>query len=185
MNHHIQLFSCWVILYALVIKINFFQKILLEIPPECQTVWIQIRPDRGPNCSQRLSREDISRQSNNICIWRAISKIQLIKLLKHFSFACKFVPIKCHNIPISFNLKSMIKILKGYQGKIWFLHKIPDTKHLKIFSNHLLIYEYCSLWFTTHETYLWYQYMNLCYQDKWTSILLMQSTPFWQYCTLI
>ena len=37
--------------------------ILSGIPPECQTVWIQIvRPDMGPNCLQRLSADNTSRQ---------------------------------------------------------------------------------------------------------------------------
>ena len=43
-------FTCWVILHALLSSANFFQnqlfqKILSGIPSECQTVWIQIRPD--------------------------------------------------------------------------------------------------------------------------------------------
>ena len=39
-------------------KINFFEK-KSGIPPECQTDWIQIRPDiLGPICLQRLSAED-------------------------------------------------------------------------------------------------------------------------------
>ena len=41
----------------------FKTKNLSEIPSECQTVWIQIRPnifwaDLGPNCLQRLSADD-------------------------------------------------------------------------------------------------------------------------------
>ena len=35
------LFCCLLIFF----KINFFQKILSGIPSECQTVWIQIRPE--------------------------------------------------------------------------------------------------------------------------------------------
>ena len=29
---------------------------------ECQTVWILIRPDLGPNCLKRLSADDTSKQ---------------------------------------------------------------------------------------------------------------------------
>ena len=49
--------ACWAILYASLSSADFFQnqlfqkiistfqKIISELPPECQTVWIQIRPD--------------------------------------------------------------------------------------------------------------------------------------------
>ena len=47
---------------------QLFRKIISEISSECQTVLIQIRPnffvrsDLGPNCLQRLSADDTSRQ---------------------------------------------------------------------------------------------------------------------------
>ena len=50
-------------------KINFFKKILSEIPSECQTVLdpdqaLQfVGPDLGPNCLPRLSADDTGRQS--------------------------------------------------------------------------------------------------------------------------
>ena len=31
---------------------QLFRKILSRIPLECQTVWIQVRPDLDPNCLQ-------------------------------------------------------------------------------------------------------------------------------------
>ena len=42
--------ACWVIFHDFLSSADFFQnqfflKILSGIPPECQTVWIQIRPD--------------------------------------------------------------------------------------------------------------------------------------------
>ena len=44
------LFAYWVILHALLSAADFFQnqlfrKIISEIPSECQTAWIQIRPN--------------------------------------------------------------------------------------------------------------------------------------------
>ena len=42
---------------------NFFGKILSGIPFECQTFWIQI--SLGPNCFQRLSADNTSRQRVN------------------------------------------------------------------------------------------------------------------------
>ena len=42
---------------------NFFGKILSGIPSECQTFWIQI--SLGPNCFQRLSADNTSRQRVN------------------------------------------------------------------------------------------------------------------------
>ena len=50
---------------------DFFQnqligKLLSGIPSECQTVWIQIRPDLGPDlgpyCLQKLSANETNRQ---------------------------------------------------------------------------------------------------------------------------
>ena len=43
-------FACWEILHAFLSSADFFQnqlfrKILSGLPSECQTVWIQIRPD--------------------------------------------------------------------------------------------------------------------------------------------
>ena len=65
----IQLFSPWEIFHAFFssadfFKFNFFEKNLSGIPSECQTDWIQIRPDvlswldLGPICLQRLSSDD-------------------------------------------------------------------------------------------------------------------------------
>ena len=45
---HILLFGCWIFL----------------IPCGCQTVWIQIRPDLGPNCLQRLSADIAGKELN-------------------------------------------------------------------------------------------------------------------------
>ena len=47
-----QLIACWVILHAFLLSAdvfqnNLFQKILSGISAECQTVWIQIRPDES------------------------------------------------------------------------------------------------------------------------------------------
>ena len=51
-------------------QFHFYEKIISEISSECQTVWIQNRlfvgPDLGPNCLQRLSSDDTSRQRVNI-----------------------------------------------------------------------------------------------------------------------
>ena len=62
-------------MHAFLSSADFFSKstfsnILSEIPPEYYTVWIQtgktfVWPDLGPNCLQRLSVGDISRQSVN------------------------------------------------------------------------------------------------------------------------
>ena len=45
-------FVCWVILHAFLLSadcfLNFFQKIPLGIPSDCQTVWPQIRPNDTP-----------------------------------------------------------------------------------------------------------------------------------------
>ena len=62
-------FSCFFLSSADFFKINFFAKILSAIPSECQTEWIQIRPDvfvrpdLGPICLQRLSADSTRRQS--------------------------------------------------------------------------------------------------------------------------
>ena len=46
-----------------VFKINVFKKILSGTLSECQKFWIQIRTNiLGPNCLQRLSADDTSRQ---------------------------------------------------------------------------------------------------------------------------
>ena len=42
-------------------KINFFEEFFQEYH-QCQTVWIQTRPDLGPNCLQRLSADNTRRQ---------------------------------------------------------------------------------------------------------------------------
>ena len=55
-------------------KTNFFKKILSELPSECQTVWIQIRPDILSNCFQRLSADDTSRQRVNNH-WRYLTSV--------------------------------------------------------------------------------------------------------------
>ena len=50
------------------LKINFSEKFFSEIPSECQTVLDPgqaghfVGPDLDPNCLQRLSADDISRQ---------------------------------------------------------------------------------------------------------------------------
>ena len=54
-------------------SVNFFlnylfQKNLSGIPLVCQTVWIHIRPDLGPNGLQRLSADDKNRH------WQGKSK---------------------------------------------------------------------------------------------------------------
>ena len=41
------------------------EKALIRLPIYiecCQTVWIQIRPDLGPNCLQRLSAKNTSKR---------------------------------------------------------------------------------------------------------------------------
>ena len=49
-------------------KLTLLKNSLINTISECQTVWIQIRsniffrPDLGPNCLQRLSADDTSRQ---------------------------------------------------------------------------------------------------------------------------
>ena len=43
-------------------KINFLEKSFSNIPSKCHTVWIQIRPDLGLNCLQRLSAKNTFRQ---------------------------------------------------------------------------------------------------------------------------
>ena len=50
---------------------QFCQKTFSGIPPECQTVWIQIRPDivgpdLDPKCLQKLSADSTDRQNLNI-----------------------------------------------------------------------------------------------------------------------
>ena len=53
----------------LIFQNHFFLNIS-GIPSECQTVWIQIRPeyvgpDQGPNCLQRVSADETSSQKVN------------------------------------------------------------------------------------------------------------------------
>ena len=43
--------ACWVILHGFSVSADIFQnyhfrKVLSDIPSECQTVWVQIRPDK-------------------------------------------------------------------------------------------------------------------------------------------
>ena len=38
-------FACFLLSADFFFEINYFEKIILGIPSECQTVWIQIRPD--------------------------------------------------------------------------------------------------------------------------------------------
>ena len=63
----------WVVLHDFLVSADSFHsqlfKIILSgIPSECQTVWIQIRPDKnvapdlGQNCLQRLVADNTSRQ---------------------------------------------------------------------------------------------------------------------------
>ena len=53
---------------------QLFQKILPGIPYECQTVWIQIRPDillgliPGTNCLQMLSADDTCTQNHTFTV---------------------------------------------------------------------------------------------------------------------
>ena len=51
-----------------------FLKIISGIRSECKTVWIQIRPkDMGPNCLQKLSVDNTSRQRGKLFI---LSRLQ-------------------------------------------------------------------------------------------------------------
>ena len=45
---------------------QLFRKILSEIRLECQTVWIQVGPDLGPKCFQKLLTDDTRRKELNI-----------------------------------------------------------------------------------------------------------------------
>ena len=50
-------------------KIKLFRKFLsgIPVPSECQMVWIQIRPDMGPNCMERLPAAPlVGKELNNI-----------------------------------------------------------------------------------------------------------------------
>ena len=64
---------------------KLFGKILSGIPSECQTVWIQIKPDilsgpdLGPNYLQRLSENGTSRQRVNKNLGKAVSDAVLGK----------------------------------------------------------------------------------------------------------
>ena len=61
-------FACIFIVWWFFFKINFFGKFFQKYQ-QCQTVWIQIRPDRMPylcpNCLHRLSADNISKQRVN------------------------------------------------------------------------------------------------------------------------
>ena len=50
--------SCMYLTSAVSLKIFFFKKNLSGILSVFNTFWIQIRPDLGPNCLQRLSEDD-------------------------------------------------------------------------------------------------------------------------------
>ena len=60
---HAREFACF-LLSADFFRNKLFQKFLSGTPAECQTVWIQIkfRSDLSPNCLQRLSADNTSKQ---------------------------------------------------------------------------------------------------------------------------
>ena len=82
--------ACWVILHAFLLSTDFFQhkffrKILSGLPSECQTVWIQLRPnkpDLGPNCLQRLS-------ADNTCQKELIDVLPCVFFRRPFWLPCQ------------------------------------------------------------------------------------------------
>ena len=88
---NIYLFLCWIILHAFLLSNDFFfqnqlfQKLISGIPSECQTVWIQIRPDKLSGLiwvhflllslsADNTSRQRVNQYYRKTCVKRPLSK---------------------------------------------------------------------------------------------------------------
>ena len=96
--------ACWVILLALS-SADFFSKLSFSKNSfrdmiRCQTVWIQIRPDKISDLlswsgsklnAMVISRQQISRQSEFLCLFNN----RLMRIIHEHTLGCKFMPAFC------------------------------------------------------------------------------------------
>ena len=118
---HLKLFAYWVTFHAFLSSADFFKinfrKILSGIPSVSNNLDPDharhfVGPDLGPNCLQRLSADDTSRQrvKNFICRWdqkngnkrifhRFIHQDVAVYFIQHWFLVC-FIQLKMANISL-------------------------------------------------------------------------------------